>query len=40
MLHIKGNLYILILLCYAYYICVYVVNPIVSKMSDIISKKK
>ena len=39
MLHVKGNLHILILLCSAYYICVCVVNPIVSKMSDIISKK-
>ena len=39
MLHVKGNLHILILLCSAYYICVCVVNPIVSKMSDIISTK-
>ena len=39
MLHVKGNLYILSVLCSAYYICVYVVNPIVSKMSHIISKK-
>ena len=39
MSHVKGNLHILILLCSAYYICVCVVNPIDSKMSDIISKK-
>ena len=36
MLHVIGNLYILILLCSAYYMCVCVVNPTVFKMSDII----
>ena len=40
MSHVKGSLHILFLLCSAYYICVCVVNPIDSKMSDIISKKK
>ena len=39
MLLVKGNLYILILLCSAYLICVCAVNPIVSKMNYIISKK-
>ena len=39
MLHVKWNLYILILLGSAYWICVCVINPIVSNMSVNLSTK-